>query len=334
MIDTILMAMGGQGQRFKDEGFTDPKPLIKVDNQEMFIKATTCLPEASNYIFITKKEFEKKYNVKKIINHEFSNNKLILMDKPTDGQVSTCLLAKNSIPKDNSLLISPCDSSVIWDKKRFSTQLRDQNLDAIIWTFRNNATVVRNPHMYGWVKTRDGQLANSISCKKSISEDPVNDHAIVGTFWLGSGFKPTPKSILDYFNKSQSQFDDMFNMVADNKRFCLIKSIPNLGSQILKGIRNRAKQDWYDKYNDDLLAIVTTIGADKKGSVYLADNWEFIGITAGLPKERKSFSFKWDQGKEHLKTETGWVDGKDRKRILITSKLKDKISRTTLDEFF
>ena len=114
----------------------------------------------------------------------------------------------------------------------------------------------------------------------------------------------------------------------------MIKSIPNLGSQILKGIRNRAKQDWYDKYDDDLLAIVTTIGSDKKGSVYLADNWEFIGITAGLPKERKSFSFKWDQGKEHLKTETGWIDGKDRKRILITSKLKNKIPRPTLKEFF
>ena len=131
------------------------------------------------------------------------------------------------------------------------------------------------------------------------------ENDVVGTFWIGSGFKPTPKSILDYFNKSQSQFDDIFNLVADNKRFCMIKSIPNLGSQILKGIRNRAKQDWYDKYDDDLLAIVTTIGSDKKGSVYLADNWEFIGLTAGLPKERKSFSFKWDQGKEHLKTETG-----------------------------
>jgi len=160
------------------------------------------------------------------------------------------------------------------------------------------------------------------------------ENDVVGTFWLGSGFKPTPKSILDYFNKSQSEFDGMFNEVADNKRFCLIKSIPNLGSQVLKKIRNRAKQDWYDKYNDDLKAIVTTIGSDKKGSVYLSDNWEFIGQTAGLPKERKSFSFKWDQGKEHLKTETGWVDGKDRKRIFITSKLKDKILRSTLDNFF
>jgi hypothetical protein len=48
------------------------------------------------------------------------------------------------------------------------------------------------------------------------------ENDVVGTFWIGSGFKPTPKSILDYFNKSQSQFDDIFNSVADNKRFCTI----------------------------------------------------------------------------------------------------------------
>tara|TARA_B110000003_G_scaffold95947_1_gene98151 strand:- start:18953 stop:19729 length:777 start_codon:yes stop_codon:yes gene_type:complete len=217
MINTILMAMGGQGQRFKDEGFTDPKPLIKLDNQEMFIKATTCLPDANNYIFITKKEFEKKYNVKKIIDNEFSNNKLILMDKPTDGQVSTCLLAKDAIPKDNSLLISPCDSAVIWNKKMFSNLLKNQDLDAIIWTFRNNATVARNPHMYGWVDTKDGQLADSISCKKSISENPVSDHAIVGTFWFKNGkiFTHYGKELIKKNIRINGEFyvDEMMNLL-------------------------------------------------------------------------------------------------------------------------
>ena len=42
------------------------------------------------------------------------------------------------------------------------------------------------------------------------------DEELVGTFWLGSGFKPTPKAILNYFDKSQKEFDSMFNMIADN----------------------------------------------------------------------------------------------------------------------
>ena len=71
----------------------------------------------------------------------------------------------------------------------------------------------------------------------------------VATFWLGSGFKPTPKAILNFFKVSQKEFDKMFNEVADNKRFCIKENpIPNFGSQILSRIRKRATTDWFNKY--------------------------------------------------------------------------------------
>lgn len=143
----------------------------------------------------------------------------------------------------------------------------------------------------------------------------------VATFWLGSGFKPTPKSILNYFDVGQKQFDSMFNNVADNKRFCIASSPhKNFGSQVLKAIRQRARQDWYNAYGDDLLAIVTTIGNGKKGSVYLADNWQNIGETAGLPANRKSLSLKWNDT-ETIKDRYAKPTGENKKQILITSKL-------------
>lgn len=152
------------------------------------------------------------------------------------------------------------------------------------------------------------------------------ENELVGTFWIGSGFKPTPKAILNYFEKSQSEFDGMFNSVADNKRFCMIKQIPNLGTQVLKAVRNRAKKDWYERYGDDLVAIITTIGDGKKGSVYLADNWSKIGETAGLPKNRKSVSMKWDDS-EGIKEKYVKPTGENKKIILITDRLpKEEIS--------
>jgi hypothetical protein len=146
---------------------------------------------------------------------------------------------------------------------------------------------------------------------------------LVGTFWLGSGFKPTPKAILNHMKMSQKEFDLIFNEVADNKRFCMKESIPNLGSQILKEIRGRAKSDWFLAYGNNLQAIVTTIGNDKKGSVYLADNWVKIGETAGLPPNRKSVSMKWDNI-EQIKEKFIKPTGENKKTILITTKLKEK----------
>lgn len=146
------------------------------------------------------------------------------------------------------------------------------------------------------------------------------DNELVGTFWLGSGFKPTPKAILNHMNMSQKEFDHIFNEIADNKRFCMIKSVPNLGSRVLKEIRKRAKIDWKFLYGNDLRAIVTTIGNGKKGSVYLADNWIKIGETAGLPTDRKAVSMKWDNN-ESLKLNYAKPTGENKKTILITERL-------------
>ena len=147
----------------------------------------------------------------------------------------------------------------------------------------------------------------------------------IGTFWIGSGFKPTPKAILNYFSMSQNQFDKIFNEVADNKRFCMKEQIPNVGTQILSAIRRRAKLDWFEYYNNDLKAIITTIGNNKKGAVYLADNWKKIGETSGLPEDRLSVSMKWNDAAE-INSRYVKPDGENKKTILITDNLP--LSRT------
>lgn len=142
----------------------------------------------------------------------------------------------------------------------------------------------------------------------------------VGTFWIGSGFKPTPKAILNFFSMSQNEFDKIFNEVADNKRFCMKEQIPNAGTQILSAIRKRAKLDWFEYYNNELKAIITTIGKNKKGSVYLADNWKKIGETSGLPEDRLSVSMKWNDAEE-INNRYVKPDGENKKTILITTNL-------------
>jgi hypothetical protein len=143
---------------------------------------------------------------------------------------------------------------------------------------------------------------------------------LVGTFWIGSGFKPTPKAILNYFAKSQSEFDKIFNEVADNKRFAMAEIVPNLGTRILKEVRNRAAKDWKSRYGNELQAIITTIGNGKSGSVYLADNWEKIGETSGLPPARKSVSMKWNDSEE-IAERFVKPTGENKKIILITRRL-------------
>ena len=120
--------------------------------------------------------------------------------------------------------------------------------------------------------------------------------------------------------RNKGDYDKIFNRVADNKRFCMSERIPNIGSQVLKQVRLRAAQDWMYRYNDKLIAIVTTIGPSHNGSVYLADNWKVIGQTAGLPSNRQSVSMKWDDT-EGIKEKYVKPTGENKKKIMITERL-------------
>jgi CTP:phosphocholine cytidylyltransferase-like protein len=62
-----LIPMAGEGQRFKDAGFTNPKPLIEVNGLPMIVRALKCLPKALKNILVVRtdtldiNEFKKKY---------------------------------------------------------------------------------------------------------------------------------------------------------------------------------------------------------------------------------------------------------------------------------
>jgi hypothetical protein len=141
------------------------------------------------------------------------------------------------------------------------------------------------------------------------------DGQTVGMIGIGSSVYPPPKDILRHLNLSKDEYKVIFNTIANNWRFCMIQSIKNGGSQILKQLRQKAPSAWKAKYGDDLNHIITFVGAGKNGAVYLADNWSKIGETAGLPKH-KSSSMKWNTG-EQLKELFVKPTGENKKIILI-----------------
>ncbi len=140
----------------------------------------------------------------------------------------------------------------------------------------------------------------------------------IGMIGIGSSVYPCPKAILEYLGKKSDEYKEPehFNTIANNWRFCLTKSIKNAGTQILKKLREQAPIEWKNKYGDDLNHIITFVAGGNNGAVYKADNWKEIGKTAGLAKERKSFSVKWDSA-EHLAKTFIPPTGENKKLIFI-----------------
>jgi len=146
------------------------------------------------------------------------------------------------------------------------------------------------------------------------------ENEIIGMIGIGSSVYPPPKDLLNYIGLGKKEYRSIFNTIANNWRFCLMKSVPNLGTQILKSLRNQSAECWYEKYGDNLKYIITFVGGGNNGSVYRADNWKIIGETSGLPKH-KSSSMKW-HNKEELKERFVKPTGENKKLIFITEKIK------------
>ena len=115
---------------------------------------------------------------------------------------------------------------------------------------------------------------------------------------------------------NKSEYKDNFNSFANNWRYCLTKSIPNLGSQVLKQLRIVAGDAWKEKYGDDLNYLITFVGGGNNGAVYKADNWKMVGKTAGLP-EHNMVSMKWDNN-DKLKEQFVKPTGENKKLIFVT----------------
>jgi hypothetical protein len=152
-----------------------------------------------------------------------------------------------------------------------------------------------------------------------IYDDDTFPSECLGMIGIGSSVYPPPKDLLSYVGMTKSEYKDNFNSFANNWRYCLTKSIPNLGSQVLKQLRFHAPLEWNRKYGNFLTHLVTFVGGGKNGAVYKADNWEMIGETAGLPMH-KSSSMKW-HSKKQLKKLFVKPTGENKKLIFI-KKLK------------
>jgi NDP-sugar pyrophosphorylase family protein len=178
-----VIPLAGRGSRFVKEGYKTPKPLIEISGKPMIIQAARSLPNTEKQIFVTLQDHLSNFPLKKILEEEFSICQIVSINEVTDGQAITCSLGLKDVDNEASLLIAATDNGMIYDQSKYTELINNKNVDAIIFTFKHHISSKTNPQMYGWVKN-EGENAISVSVKVPISNDPFNDHAIVGSFYF------------------------------------------------------------------------------------------------------------------------------------------------------
>lgn len=170
----VLIPMAGEGSRFKNAGYTFPKPLIEVNGKPMIQVAVENLNIKAEFIYIVRKEHYEKYNLKYLLNILTPNCKIVQVDHLTEGAAATTLLAKDVID-DRHLSICNSDQFMEWDSDRFYYTAEDTEIDGMIPVFENT-----HPK-WSYVKVKDGYISE-VAEKK-----PISTNATAGVYYWKKG---------------------------------------------------------------------------------------------------------------------------------------------------
>lgn len=137
----VLIPMAGAGSRFEKAGYTFPKPLIPIKNNNdspMIKTVVDNLNIDAQHIFIVRKEHYERYNLSSLLKVMSPNCEIVIVDKITEGAACTALLAKEFINNSEPLLIANSDQFIIWDSNEFMYSMIGDQIDGGILTFPNN----------------------------------------------------------------------------------------------------------------------------------------------------------------------------------------------------
>ena len=209
----VVMPMAGEGVRL--QGYSEvPKPLIKINDYNMFLWSLQRIPPHNNFIFIVKDEHILNYDIDKTIYEFYPNAKIVIQDSKLDGAVMSIMLAESLIDNDEPLLIVDCDIFV------------DVDYDELVYYTQSDAALVvseNSSENYSYALVENG-LVTRVAEKEVIS-----NNAISGVyFWKnGSDYIKYAKQLIGKDIRTNNEFyvAPVFNeAIKDGKTVSVIKT--------------------------------------------------------------------------------------------------------------
>ena len=184
----IIMPMAGEGSRFKEMGYNVPKPLIKVNDKELYRRALDSIEShidwdlTIKHTFIVRKEFITNYNIDEQIKQYYPNANIVFVEKTTRGALETALLAEPYIDVENdNVVIMDCDME--FSCQQYIEELynqycwKDETSSPLLLSFYS-----RNPR-YSYAECAPGSDFWAI---RTAEKDPISSHALMGCYYFGN----------------------------------------------------------------------------------------------------------------------------------------------------
>lgn len=220
----IIIPMAGGGSRFKEKGYSFPKPMIDVRGKTMIQVVVDNLNIDAQYIFIVRKEHYEKYHLNMLLHTIAPNCKIIQVDHLTEGAACTTLLAKELIDNDEPLFIANSDQFIEWDANTFFYSMTSPEIDGGILTF--SASHVK----WSYAELGEDGFVKKVAEKEVL---PGNNATVGAYYWSkGSDYVKYAEQMIEKNIRVNNEFYvcPVFNeAIVDGKKIKIFKVDKMLG---------------------------------------------------------------------------------------------------------
>lgn len=180
----LIIPMSGSGKRFRDAGYTDPKPLIRVDDLPMIQHVVGLFPGITDVTFICNSDDIQHTDMESILRDVCPSCNIVVIEPHKKGPVWAVLQALKFVHDDQEIVVSYCDYSTKWDFAAFQAAVKGYS--GAIAGYRGF-----HPHMlgsdnYAFCREQNGDLVE-IREKAPFTEDRMSEFASNGTYYFASG---------------------------------------------------------------------------------------------------------------------------------------------------
>jgi NDP-sugar pyrophosphorylase family protein len=132
----IVIPMAGNGSRFVEAGYVDPKPLIPVHGIPMIEVVINNLRPAQphRFTFICQKRHDREYGIASYLRAQEPNCEVICLNGVTQGAACTVLTARSIINNRAPLMIANCDQWIDFDMNLYLNAFDRRRHDGFIMT--------------------------------------------------------------------------------------------------------------------------------------------------------------------------------------------------------
>lgn len=174
----IVIPMAGEGSRFVNAGFTDPKPLIPVRGKPMIelVVRNIAPKQQHRFIFICQASHAKAYGLNSFLHGIAPNSEVVQLEGTTEGALCSVLAARQYIDSESPLVIANSDQLIESGIDDFYDHWMAVDLDGLILTMR--ATDAK----WSFAAVRSDGLVSEVAEKR-----PISNEATVGVYGFRRG---------------------------------------------------------------------------------------------------------------------------------------------------